>query len=41
MSHWAFVKTGARPNYYATADGREDAVLMSLTLNHQWQRNQI
>ena len=29
-----FSETGLRPNYYATPDGREDAVLMTLTLNH-------
>ena len=29
-----FSETGSRSNYYATADGREDAVLMTLTLNH-------
>jgi len=29
-----FSETGARPNYYATPDGREDAILMTLTLNH-------
>ena len=28
-----FSETGARRNYYATPDGREDAVLMKLTLN--------
>ena len=28
-----FSETGTRPNYYATPDGREDAVLMTLTLN--------
>ncbi len=28
-----FSETGARCNYYATPDGREDAVLMTLTLN--------
>tara|TARA_X000000950_G_scaffold127050_1_gene158882 strand:- start:148 stop:621 length:474 start_codon:yes stop_codon:yes gene_type:complete len=28
-----FSETGARPNYYATPDGREDAILMTLTLN--------
>jgi ribosomal protein S18 acetylase RimI-like enzyme len=28
-----FSETGARRNYYATPDGREDAVLMTLTLN--------
>ena len=29
-----FSETGLRPNYYATPDGREDAILMTLTLNH-------
>jgi len=29
-----FSETGARPNYYATPDSREDAILMTLTLNH-------
>ncbi len=29
-----FSETGLRPNYYATADGREDAILMTLALNH-------
>ena len=29
-----FSKTGLRPKYYATPDGREDAILMTLTLNH-------
>ena len=29
-----FSKTGSRPNYYATAYGREDAILMTLALNH-------
>ena len=28
-----FSETGTRPNYYATSDGREDAILMTLTLN--------
>ena len=28
-----FSEAGARPNYYATPDGGEDAVLMTLTLN--------
>ena len=28
-----FSETGTRPNYYATPDGREDAILMTLTLN--------
>ena len=28
-----FSETGARRNYYSTPDGREDAVLMTLTLN--------
>jgi ribosomal-protein-alanine N-acetyltransferase len=28
-----FRETGTRPGYYATAAGREDAVLMSLSLN--------
>ena len=29
-----FCETGLRPNYYATADGREDAILMMLALDH-------
>jgi len=29
-----FSETGLRPDYYATADGREDAILMTLALNH-------
>ena len=29
-----FRQAGTRPYYYATAAGREDAVLMSLSLNH-------
>ena len=29
-----FSDTGLRSNYYATSDGREDAILMTLTLNH-------
>ena len=29
-----FSETGSRSNYYATLDGREDAILMTLTLNH-------
>ena len=29
-----FIETGSRPKYYATPDGREDAILMTLTLNH-------
>ena len=29
-----FIETGSRSNYYATSDGREDAILMTLTLNH-------
>ena len=29
-----FRETGTRPDYYAIAAGREDAVLMSLSLNH-------
>ena len=29
-----FSETGSRPNYYATANGREDAILMTLALNH-------
>ena len=29
-----FSETGLRPKYYATPDGREDAILMTLTLNH-------
>ena len=29
-----FSETGSRPQYYATPDGREDAILMTLTLNH-------
>jgi ribosomal-protein-alanine N-acetyltransferase len=29
-----FSETGLRPRYYATPDGREDAILMTLTLNH-------
>ena len=28
-----FSETGSRPNYYATPDGREGAILMTLTLN--------
>ena len=34
-----FREAGTRPDYYATAAGREDAVLMSLSLNHS--ENQI
>ena len=30
-----FSETGSRSNYYATADGREDAILMTLTLNRR------
>ena len=30
-----FSETGLRPNYYATPDGREDAILMTLTLNRR------
>ena len=33
-----FREAGTRPNYYATAAGREDAVLMSLSLNHSDNR---
>ena len=29
-----FSETGSRPKYYATPDDREDAILMTLTLNH-------
>ena len=29
-----FSETGLRSKYYATPDGREDAILMTLTLNH-------
>ena len=29
-----FSETGLRPKYYAAADGREDAILMTLALNH-------
>ena len=29
-----FSETGSRSNYYATSDGREDAILMTLPLNH-------
>ena len=29
-----FSETGLRPKYYAAPDGREDAILMTLTLNH-------
>ena len=29
-----FSETGSRPNYYATVNGREDAILMTLALNH-------
>jgi len=29
-----FSETGSRPNYYATANGREDAILMTLAFNH-------
>ena len=29
-----FNQKGSRPNYYAIPDGREDAILMTLTLNH-------
>ena len=29
-----FIETGSRPNYYVTADGREDAILMTLALGH-------
>ena len=29
-----FSETGLRPKYYVTPDGREDAILMMLTLNH-------
>ena len=29
-----FSETGSRSNYYATPDGREDAILMTLMLNH-------
>ena len=29
-----FSETGLRPKYYATPDGREDAILMTLPLNH-------
>ena len=29
-----FSETGLSPNYYATADGREDAILMTLALNY-------
>ena len=34
-----FREAGARPDYYAATAGREDAVLMSLSLNHS--NNQI
>jgi hypothetical protein len=34
ISRSGFSETGARPKYYATPDGREDAILMTLTLNH-------
>ena len=30
-----FSDTGSRPKYYATPDGREDAILMTLTLNRR------
>ena len=30
-----FSESGSRSNYYATADGREDAILMTLTLNRR------
>ena len=30
-----FSETGLRPKYYATPDGREDAILMTLTLNRR------
>ena len=29
-----FSETGLRPEYFAAADGREDAILMTLALNH-------
>ena len=29
-----FSETGSRPNYYATGNGLEDAILMTLALNH-------
>ena len=29
-----FSEAGLRPKYYATPDGREDAILMTRTLNH-------
>ena len=29
-----FSETGLRPKYFAAADGREDAILMTLALNH-------
>ena len=29
-----FSETASRPNYYATANGREDAILMTLALKH-------
>ena len=29
-----FSETGSRSNYYASSSGREDAILMALTLNH-------
>ena len=29
-----FSERGSRTNYYATADGREDAILMTLALSH-------
>ena len=29
-----FIETGSRSNYYATSDGREDAILMTLALTH-------
>ena len=29
-----FSETGSRPKYYANADGREDAILMTFALNH-------
>ena len=30
-----FSDTGSRPKYYATPDGREDGILMTLTLNRR------
>ena len=30
-----FSETGSRSNYYTTLDGREDAILMTLTLNRR------